>query len=64
MVRYVSVKPPQDALRRRLREPAQVAYGHRRLHVLLRREGWKVNARRVYRWLYSTWTKDGGKTTW
>lgn len=50
-VRYVSVKPPQDALRRRLRELAEtrVAYGYRRLHVLLRREGWPVNAKRVYR---------------
>jgi putative transposase len=26
-----------------------VSYGYRRLHVLLRREGWKVNAKRVYR---------------
>lgn len=50
-VRYVSVKPPQDALRRRLRELAEVrvAYGYRRLHVLLGREGWRVNAKRVYR---------------
>lgn len=50
-VRYVSVRPKQEALRRRLRELAEirVAYGYRRLHVLLRREGWKVNAKRVYR---------------
>jgi putative transposase len=35
----------------RLRELAQVRvrYGYRRLHVLLRREGWLVNAKRVYR---------------
>jgi putative transposase len=26
-----------------------VAYGYRRLHVLLRREGWQVNHKRVYR---------------
>jgi putative transposase len=26
-----------------------VRYGHRRIHVLLRREGWRVNAKRVYR---------------
>lgn len=52
-VRYVSVKPSQDALRRRLRELAEtlVAYGYRRLHVLLRREVWRVNSKRVY-WLY------------
>ena len=24
-------------------------YGYRRLHVLLRREGWRVNHKRVYR---------------
>ena len=24
-------------------------YGYRRIHVLLRREGWEVNAKRVYR---------------
>jgi hypothetical protein len=35
----------------RLKEPAatRVRYGDRRLHVLLGREGWLVNARRVYR---------------
>ena len=41
----------QEALRTRLREVAatHVRYGYRRLTVLLRREGWKVNAKRVYR---------------
>ncbi len=29
-------------------------YGYRRVHVLLRREGWPVNAKRVYR-LYRSW---------
>jgi putative transposase len=35
----------------RLRELAssRVRYGHRRLTVLLRREGWQINAKRVYR---------------
>jgi putative transposase len=35
----------------RLRELAasRVRYGYRRLHVLLRRDGWKINAKRVYR---------------
>ena len=28
---------------------ARVRYGYRRLHVLLRREGWRVNARRIHR---------------
>lgn len=41
----------QEPLRQRLRELAAtpVRYGYRRLTVLLRREGWKVNAKRVYR---------------
>ena len=38
-------------LRRRLCEMAasQVRYGYRRLTVLLRGDGWKVNAKRIYR---------------
>ena len=40
-----------QVLRRRLRELAgmYVRYGYRRLTVLLRREGWHVNAKRIYR---------------
>jgi transposase InsO family protein len=40
-----------EVLRRRLCEIAAtyVRYGYRRLTVLLRREGWKVNAKRIYR---------------
>ncbi|MCA9237419.1 MAG: IS3 family transposase, partial [Planctomycetales bacterium] len=35
----------------RLRElaAARVRYGYRRLHILLRREGWEINAKRVDR---------------
>ncbi len=49
--RYRSVADPQDELRLRLKELAasRVRYGYRRLHVLLRREGWSVNHKRVYR---------------
>jgi putative transposase len=49
--RYRSRRDPQDQLRMRIRELAgsRVRYGYRRLTVLLRREGWKVNAKRVYR---------------
>ncbi len=49
--RYRKRKGLQEPLRRRLRELAatHVRYGYRRLTVLLRREGWKVNAKRVYR---------------
>lgn len=48
---YQSRKDPQDALRVRLRDlaAARVRYGYRRLCLLLRREGWAVNAKRVYR---------------
>jgi putative transposase len=48
---YRSHRTPQDALRRRVKELAavRVSYGYRRLHVLLRREGWPVNTKRVYR---------------
>ena len=50
-LKYKSRKQPQEALRRRLRELASthVRYGYRRLTVLLKREGWKVNAKRIYR---------------
>ena len=48
---YKSRKERQEPLRRRLREIAAtyVRYGYRRLTVLLKREGWKVNAKRIYR---------------
>ena len=48
---YQSRRDPQDQLRQRLREVAgnRPRYGYRRLTVLLRREGWKVNTKRVYR---------------
>jgi len=50
-MRYEHYRDPQDALRVRLRELAgsRVRYGYRRLTVLLRREGWEVNAKRIYR---------------
>jgi putative transposase len=49
--RYQSQRDPQTELRMRIRELAgsRVRYGYRRLTVLLRREGWVVNAKRVYR---------------
>ena len=44
-------RDPQEALRIRLGELAasRVRFGYRRLTVLLRREGWPVNAKRSYR---------------
>lgn len=49
--RYCSVADEQAALRIRLRDLAssRVSYGYRRLHILLQREGWQVNHKRVYR---------------
>lgn len=50
-LRYQHHRDRQEALRVRLRELAgnRVRYGYRRLTVLLRREGWQVNAKRIYR---------------
>ncbi len=50
-LRYQSRAQDQTALRMRLRElaAARVRYGYPRLHILLRREGWEVNHKRVYR---------------
>jgi putative transposase len=48
---YQSCKDPRTALRARMRELAQVRvrYGYRRLHVLLRREGWSLGKEQAYR---------------
>jgi putative transposase len=48
---YRSVKDPKLALRKRMHELAQVRirYGYRRIHVLLRREGWKHGRSQTYR---------------
>jgi len=49
--RYQSRRDPQAELRVRLRDLAstRIRYGYRRLTVMLRREGWHVNTKRVYR---------------
>ena len=48
---YLARRPPQAVLSQRIREIAEtrVRYGYRRIHVLLRREGWQVNVKRIYR---------------
>ncbi|MGI9415077.1 MAG: IS3 family transposase, partial [Hyphomicrobiales bacterium] len=48
---YRSRRPDQAGLKKRIKEIAEtrVRYGYRRIHVLLRREGWAVNAKRIYR---------------
>ena len=49
--RYQSVAPAHTELRGRLKDLAlaRPRYGYRRLHTLLRREGWRVNHKLVYR---------------
>lgn len=49
--RYQGVPDAQAALRMRIKElaAARVRYGYKRIHVLLKREGWRVNHKRVYR---------------
>ena len=50
-VRYKSVKTDVPALRARIKDIAatRVRYGYPRIHILLRREGWVINRKRVYR---------------
>ena len=69
-LQYRSRRDPRTALRMRLRElaAARVRYGYRRLMVLLRRDGWPVNAKRIYR-LYTeeglmVRTKVRGRAAW
>lgn len=49
-LQYRRRRDPQEVLRMRLRELAanRVRFGYRRLRVLLRREEWQVNAKRIY----------------
>ena len=48
---YRAKRHGQAALSKRIKEIAEtrVRYGYRRIHVLLGREGWQVNHKRVYR---------------
>jgi putative transposase len=51
---YRHRRPEQASLRKRIRElsEARVRYGYRRIHIMLRREGWTINhkrTRRLYR---------------
>ena len=52
---YKPHKDDQANLKQRIREIAEthVRYGYRHIHVLLRREGWQVNTKYIYR-LYTT----------
>jgi putative transposase len=48
---YKSRRPGQAVLEKRIKEICQtrVRYGYRRVHVLLCREGWRINVKKVYR---------------
>jgi len=48
---YISRSDDQAYLRMRIKEIAavRVRYGYRRIHVVLQREGWEINHKRVYR---------------
>lgn len=50
-LRYQSRRAPRTELRLRIREIAQVRvrYGYRKILVLLKREGWKIGKKLVYR---------------
>lgn len=66
-----SRKDPKLPLRQRLKELAQVRlrWGYRRLHVLLKREGFKLGVNQTYRWYrleelqLRSWRKKRSKTT-
>jgi putative transposase len=49
--RYKSRRSGQAALEQRIKEICQtrMRFGYRRVHVLLRREGWTINPKRTYR---------------
>jgi putative transposase len=52
MVRYRSRRVNDDEpIRKRMEEIAavRIRYGYRRIHILLRHEGWRINNKRVYR---------------
>ena len=48
---YHATRDEQAPLRLRIKEiaTARVRYGYKRIHILLKREGWLVNHKRVYR---------------
>ena len=64
--RYQSLRPDDDAIRKRLQELAaeRRRFGYRRLHIMLTREGFHLNRKKLYR-LYKeerlTVRKRGGR---
>ena len=48
---YQPIRPTDAALRKRIKDLAavRIRYGYQRIYILLRREGWHVNHKKVYR---------------
>ena len=48
---YKSKRSDQAVLKHRIKDicETRVRYGYRRIHILLQRDGWAVNVKRVYR---------------
>ena len=63
---YKSVKSEQAALKAEIKEIAatRVRYGYRRIHTLLRRDGWEVNHKRVYRLYREEGLGPGDQELW
>lgn len=61
---YKARRSDQAGLKQRIKEIAQtrVRYGYRRITVLLRRDGWTVNAKRVQRLYREMWLQLRHKT--
>ena len=49
--RKLLTRDPRTVLRQRMREISQthIRYGYRRIHIMLKREGWDVGKQVVYR---------------
>lgn len=58
---YKSRRADQAAVEKRIKEicETRVRYGYRRVHVLLDREGWDINIKKVYR-IYRSWGCSSG----
>lgn len=63
--RYRSRRPDDDVIRKRLRELAaeRRRFGYRRLHIMLTREGFHLNRKKLYR-LYKEERLTVRKTRW
>jgi transposase InsO family protein len=63
-LQYRSKRTDDPAVRARIKEIAavRVRYGYRRITVLLRRDGWRINHKRVHRIYPRRWLSDTHET--